>query len=96
MGSGWEQPSVERRRLRCMSTGCRISTGLRTARSNRADERRVADAYERGSALNAAAVVEVDDVIDPADTRRWIVRTLNAAANANPIREGRRPYIDSW
>ena len=59
-------------------------------------ERRVADAYERGSALNAAAVVEVDDVIDPADTRRWIVRTLNAAANANPIREGRRPYIDSW
>ena len=59
-------------------------------------ERRVADAYEQGSALNAAAVVEVDDVIDPADTRRWIVRTLNAAANANPIREGRRPYIDSW
>lgn len=59
-------------------------------------ERRVADAYERGSALNAAAVLELDDVIDPADTRRWIVQTLNAAPNSAPIREGRRPYIDSW
>ncbi|MBF6175855.1 acetyl-CoA carboxylase family protein [Nocardia blacklockiae] len=32
-------------------------------------------AYDNGKALTAAAVGELDDVIDPADTRRWI-RTL--------------------
>ncbi|NKY28808.1 acetyl-CoA carboxylase family protein [Nocardia gamkensis] len=32
-------------------------------------------AYANGKALTAAAVLEVDDVIDPADTRRWL-RTL--------------------
>ncbi|MFC9896443.1 carboxyl transferase domain-containing protein [Nocardia sp. NPDC127579] len=29
-------------------------------------------AYANSTALNAAAVLELDDVIDPADTRRWI------------------------
>ncbi|GAB2875668.1 carboxyl transferase domain-containing protein [Nocardioides pacificus] len=33
-------------------------------------------AYEQGKALNAATVFELDDVIDPADTRRWISRLL--------------------
>ncbi|MGW5110717.1 carboxyl transferase domain-containing protein [Nocardia sp. NPDC004123] len=32
-------------------------------------------AYDSGKALTAATVLELDDVIDPADTRRW-VRTL--------------------
>ncbi|MEC3915272.1 acetyl-CoA carboxylase family protein [Nocardia sp. CDC160] len=32
-------------------------------------------AYDAGKALTAATVLELDDVIDPADTRRWI-RTL--------------------
>ncbi len=59
-------------------------------------EQLVADAYERGNAINAATVLESDDVIDPAETRQWIVRMLDAAPNPNPIREGRRPYIDSW
>ena len=63
---------------------------------SRVYEQMVAEAYERGSALNAAAVLELDDVIDPADTRQWIVRLLDAAPNSAPIREGRRPYIDSW
>ena len=63
---------------------------------SRVYEQMVADAYERGGALNAAAVLELDDVIDPADTRQWITRLLDAAPNSAPIREGRRPYIDSW
>ncbi|NEW54011.1 carbamoyl-phosphate-synthetase, partial [Nocardia cyriacigeorgica] len=29
-------------------------------------------AYANGKALNAATLLEIDDVIDPADTRRWI------------------------
>ncbi|WP_194835974.1 carboxyl transferase domain-containing protein [Nocardia sp. XZ_19_369] len=33
-------------------------------------------AYTNGKALTAATVLELDDVIDPADTRRWI-RTLH-------------------
>ncbi|MBF6353538.1 ATP-grasp domain-containing protein [Nocardia higoensis] len=32
----------------------------------------VAAAYANGRALTAATVFEIDDVIDPADTRRWI------------------------
>lgn len=34
----------------------------------------VAAAYARGKALNMAANLELDDVIDPADTRRWLLR----------------------
>ena len=59
-------------------------------------EQMVADAYERGNAFNAATVLESDDVIDPADTRKWIIRLLDAVPNSDPIRKGRRPYIDSW
>ncbi|MGN0096977.1 MAG: carboxyl transferase domain-containing protein [Corynebacterium sp.] len=35
----------------------------------------LADAYAKGRAVNAAMTFELDDVIDPADTRAWI-RTL--------------------
>ena len=59
-------------------------------------EEMVADAYERGNAFNAATVLESDDVIDPAETRQWILRLLDAVPSSEPIREGRRPYIDSW
>ena len=63
---------------------------------NRVYEQMVADAYERGNAFNAATVLESDDVIDPAETRQWILRLLDAVPNSEPIRQGRRPYIDSW
>lgn len=39
---------------------------------------RVAAMYERSRALNAAAHHELDDVIDPADTRRRVVNLLRA------------------
>lgn len=39
-------------------------------------ERLVAAQYARGSALNLAATLEIDAVIDPAATRDWIVRRL--------------------
>ena len=35
--------------------------------------------YENAEALNAAQIFEIDDVIDPADTRATIARTLAAA-----------------
>jgi acetyl-CoA carboxylase carboxyltransferase component len=36
----------------------------------------VARQYESGSAINMAATLEIDAVIDPADTRAWLVRGL--------------------
>jgi acetyl-CoA carboxylase carboxyltransferase component len=57
---------------------------------------RVERMYEVGKALNAASHFEIDDVIDPADTRRWIA-TLLASAPPAPVREGKkRPNIDTW
>jgi acetyl/propionyl-CoA carboxylase alpha subunit/acetyl-CoA carboxylase carboxyltransferase component len=56
------------------------------------EERLLADLYERGRAVNAAAVVELDDVIDPVDTRRWI---LTAMATTSPV-DGPTRYIDTW
>ncbi|MDP9464616.1 MAG: biotin carboxylase [Actinomycetota bacterium] len=56
----------------------------------------VARMYEHGKALNAASHFEIDDVIDPADTRRWLVAILNSSP-APPARLGKkRPNIDTW
>ncbi|MFO1327528.1 MAG: hypothetical protein U1F56_09225 [Rubrivivax sp.] len=38
--------------------------------------------------------LEVDDVIDPAETRDWLLRVL-AVACAAPL-PARRPFIDTW
>jgi acetyl-CoA carboxylase carboxyltransferase component len=48
------------------------------ARQARFDEL-VAESYQRGKALNVASVFEIDDVLDPADTRAVLVSTLLAA-----------------
>ena len=65
------------------------------ARKARYDEL-VAAAYERGKALNAGVSFAFDDVIDPADTRRVIVRTLESVPPV-PSRKGKkRPFLDTW
>jgi acetyl-CoA carboxylase carboxyltransferase component len=43
-----------------------------------------AQAQANAAALNAAQLFEIDDVIDPADTRRLIARTLAAAGTPAP------------
>ncbi len=50
-------------------------------------------AHEHGRALNVASHFEIDDVIDPADTRRWITGVLFAV---DPPPAGRRPNLDTW
>lgn len=56
--------------------------------------RRLVDAaVARGQALNMASHLEVDDVIDPADTRDWLRRVL--AATRAPL-PPRRPFVDPW
>jgi acetyl-CoA carboxylase carboxyltransferase component len=39
----------------------------------------VALAYERGKAINMAEHFEIDAVIDPADTRRWILTGIRSS-----------------
>jgi acetyl-CoA carboxylase carboxyltransferase component len=52
--------------------------------------------YEHGSAINMASHLEIDDVIDPADSRTWI-RTLLTSDHAPAARQGKkRPNIDTW
>jgi acetyl-CoA carboxylase carboxyltransferase component/biotin carboxyl carrier protein len=61
-------------------------------------ERLVARMYENGKAVNTASHFEIDGVIDPADSRRWIIAALDAA-QARPVerREGKkRPFVDTW
>jgi acetyl-CoA carboxylase carboxyltransferase component len=52
--------------------------------------------YEHGSAINMASHLEIDDVIDPADTRRWITTMLESAPEALRRAEKKRPSIDTW
>lgn len=59
-------------------------------------QKTVAAAYEFGKATNAASHFEIDDVIDPAETRRWIMSALRSLP-ASPRRSGKkRSNIDTW
>jgi acetyl-CoA carboxylase carboxyltransferase component len=73
-------------------------------------ERRVreltAAAQDSAKALNAATLFELDDVIDPADTRALVAATFAAAGGGDGVRERApsadrahertRRFIDTW
>ncbi|MCV7176213.1 acyl-CoA carboxylase subunit beta [Mycolicibacterium sphagni] len=50
---------------------------------------------ENAKALNAAQIFEIDDVIDPADTRAVIAATLTAATARGDLPAPRR-FVDTW
>jgi acetyl-CoA carboxylase carboxyltransferase component len=57
--------------------------------------------YAHGKAVSVASHFEIDDVIDPADTRRWITTLFDAAPDTHrsatdPTAPPRRPNIDTW
>ncbi|QRK06670.1 hypothetical protein JQX13_42430 [Archangium violaceum] len=54
----------------------------------------IAEAHRRGRAINMASLLEIDAVIDPAETRSWLLRGLRSVPR--PVREGRRRFIDTW
>ena len=56
----------------------------------------VAKAYEQGKGLNMASYLEIDAVIDPAETRAWLLRGLNATPPTAPRQGKKRPFIDTW
>ena len=59
-------------------------------------QRMVAAMYEHGKALNTSTYFEIDDVIDPADSRRWITTALASAPPPAPRTGKKRPCIDTW
>ncbi len=52
----------------------------------------IAEAHARGTALNMASLLEIDAVIDPAETRAWILRGMKSV----PLPEPKRRFIDTW
>jgi acetyl/propionyl-CoA carboxylase alpha subunit len=59
-------------------------------------QRRVAQLYEQGKALSTASLFEIDDVIDPLETRRTIVEGLRAMPAPRPRNGKKRPFVDTW
>jgi len=58
-------------------------------------EKLVTQLYERGKAINMASYLEIDAVIDPADTRNWIMQGLKSA----PVRQTQElshSFVDPW
>lgn len=49
--------------------------------------------YEKGKAISVAQTFELDAVIDPAETRQWLLRGRSSAGNK---RKAPRRYIDVW
>jgi acetyl/propionyl-CoA carboxylase alpha subunit/acetyl-CoA carboxylase carboxyltransferase component len=59
-------------------------------------EEMVGRAYQMGKAVSAASHFELDDVIDPAESRRWIVRALCSVPPPEPRTGKKRPCVDAW
>jgi acetyl/propionyl-CoA carboxylase alpha subunit len=59
-------------------------------------EAMVAQAYERGKALSTAALFEIDNVIDPAETRSWVVAGLRSLPPTAPRTGKKRGWVDTW
>ncbi|MBV8703568.1 MAG: ATP-grasp domain-containing protein, partial [Acetobacteraceae bacterium] len=58
--------------------------------------RHVEELYQRGKAIHVASMLEIDDVIDPAETRRWIMRGLRTAPPPVARQGKKRPHVDTW
>ena len=56
----------------------------------------VADRYEKAKAIYAGTFFGIDDVIDPAESRRWIVAGMSTLPPVQPRTGKKRPYIDTW
>jgi len=59
-------------------------------------EKRVAGMYLRGKAVNFATAFEIDEVIDPKDSRHWIISGLKASPKPVPREGKKRPFVDTW
>ncbi len=55
----------------------------------------VAGAYRKGKAINAATALEFDEVIDPINTRKWIINALESIPQERYKNTGDR-FVDTW
>ena len=55
----------------------------------------VATMYQRGKALNTASHFEIDEVIDPAESRARVLSAFGRRV-ARIERDKRRPFVDTW
>lgn len=56
----------------------------------------VANLYAKGKAEQVAEVLEIDAVIDPADSRTFILKALSACGPASKREGKKRPFVDVW
>ncbi|MEX2482771.1 MAG: carboxyl transferase domain-containing protein [Gammaproteobacteria bacterium] len=56
-------------------------------------DRLVAGMYAKGKGVSVASTFEIDAVIDPSETRAWLVRGLRAAGRR---KDRRQRYVDVW
>jgi acetyl-CoA carboxylase carboxyltransferase component len=57
---------------------------------------KVAQLYANGKAVSIASVLEIDEVIDPAETRHWIMAGLRSMPAVSPRTGRKRPCVDVW
>ena len=53
----------------------------------------VANLYTNGKALHVSSMLEIDAVIDPAETRKWILQGLRTCRSRH---RPRRRFVDAW
>jgi acetyl-CoA carboxylase carboxyltransferase component len=56
----------------------------------------VARAYERSKAIHQGVSFGVDDVIDPKDTRAWVLNALRTVRTGPRSHEKKRQNVDTW
>ena len=56
-------------------------------------EKLLAGMYEKGKAISVAGAFEVDAVVDPAETRGWLLRVLRSSGGRS---KRRRRIVDVW
>lgn len=56
----------------------------------------VSERYEKAKAIYAGTFFGIDDVIDPAESRRWIVSGMAAQPPKQPRKGKKKAYIDTW
>jgi acetyl-CoA carboxylase carboxyltransferase component len=56
----------------------------------------VTKSYEENKALSSATFLEVDDVIDPCETRRWIIRGLKSVPRPKRTSDRKVTRVDLW
>ncbi len=52
--------------------------------------------YQQGKAIRVASTLEIDAVIDPAETRAWVLSGLGSVRLRPPLSGRKRPFVDTW